>query len=55
MPISASAVSGVHHIYAKPNLTKKKKRYVSVDISFDKNDWYRQILTHSGLSKILPE
>lgn len=29
MPISASAVSGVYHIYAKPNLTKKKKkRYV---------------------------
>lgn len=25
MPISASAVSGVYHIYAKPNLTKKKK------------------------------
>lgn len=24
MPISASAVSGVYHIYAKPNLTKKK-------------------------------
>lgn len=54
MPISASAVSGVYHIYAKPNLTKKKKD-VSIDISFDKNDWYRQILTHSGLSKILPE
>lgn len=28
MPISASAVSGVYHIYAKPSLTKKKKRYV---------------------------
>lgn len=41
MPISASAVSGVYHIYANLILPKKKKKICIIDISFDKNDWSR--------------